>query len=196
MVEIPSLLAFRFSSDIDRIEDAFKASVDAMEQAYQAAEAAYDGYVNSGEDDDEYDEDGVLASSTRHTLSWEAVQKSMARTVIREAFVTSIFHFWEYSARYWTSSQDADFRGLRRKVRELGYPVDNAGLILLNDLNNLLKHNNPRTGAKLFKQASSFFWMSREPKGSHSRSALRITDEDVFRFIQVVRNSGPTYPLA
>jgi hypothetical protein len=157
MVEIPGFRAFQFSSDLDRIEDAFKVSISAMDQAYQSAETAYDRYEDSGEDDDEYDDEGVLISSTRHQLPWEAMQKSMARTVIREAFVTSIFHFWEYSARSWTSDQDVDFRGLRRKVRALGYPVDSDGLTLLNKLNNLLKHDNAETGAKLFSRAPRLF---------------------------------------
>lgn len=194
MVEFPSIRAFEFRSDLDRIEDAFKASISAMDQAYEAAEAAHDRYVDSGEDDDEYDDDGVLISSTRHQLRWEAMQKSMAQTVIREAFLTSIFHFWEYSARYWMGDQDADFRGLRRKVRALGYAIDCDGLVLLNELNNLLKHDNAKTGAKLFKRAPRLFWMGREPAGPHWRSALRVMNEDVLHFIKVVRNSGPTYP--
>lgn len=194
MVEIPGFRAFQFNVDLDRIEDAFKASIAAMDQASQAAEAAYDRYEESGEDDDEYGEDGVLVASTRHQLRWEAMQKSMTQTVIREAFVTSIFHFWEYSARNWTSDQDADFRKLRRKVRALGYPVDGDGLSLLNELNNLLKHDNAETGSKVFKRASRLFWMGREPNGPHWRSALRITNEDILRFIAVVRSSGPVYP--
>lgn len=188
--------AFEFSSDLDRIADAFKASIEALGQAYQAAETTYDRYVESGEDDDEYDEDQVLVSSTRYQLRWEAMQKSMAQAVVREAFVTSIFHFWEYSARYWTGDQDADFRNLRLKVRALGYPVDSDGLSLLNELNNLLKHDNAKTGAKLFKRAPRLFWMSSEPKGASWRSALRITNEYVFQFIEVVRSSGPIYPAA
>lgn len=194
MVELPGMRAFQFSSDLDRIEDTFKSAIAAMQQAHEAAEAAHDRFVESGEDDDQYDENGALISSTRHQLQWEAMQKSMAQTVVREAFVTSVFHFWECSARYWTGDQDADLRALKRKTRALGYPVDGEGLALLNDLNNLLKHDNARTGAKLFKRASRLFWMGREPKGAHWRSALRITNEDVLSVFEIVRNSGPTYP--
>jgi hypothetical protein len=194
MVELPGMRAFQFSSDLDRIEDAFKASIAAMQQAHEAAEAAHDRYVESGENDDQYDENGALISSTQHQLQWEAMQKSMAQTVVREAFVTSVFHFWECSARYWTGDQDADFRTLRRKTRALGYSVDGEGLALLNDLNNLLKHDNARTGAKLFKRTSRLFWMGREPKSAHWRSALRITNEDVLHLFEIVRNSGPTNP--
>ena len=75
MVKIPGVLAFQFASDLDRIEDAFEGSVAALDEAYSATEAAYDRYVKSGEDDDEYDEDGVITSSTRHQLCWEALQK-------------------------------------------------------------------------------------------------------------------------
>ncbi len=194
MVEIPGMRAFQFSSELDRIEAAFKAAIAAIDKAHCDAEAAYDRYIDSGDDDDEYDENGALIASTRHQLQWEAMQKSLARSVIREAFVSSIFHFWEYTARDWTSDQDVDFRGLRRKVRKLGYPVDSEGLALLNDLNNLLKHNNAKTGTKLFQREPKLFRMSLEPKGAHWRSALRITNEDVLRFIDVVRNSGPTNP--
>lgn len=193
MVKIPSIEPFQFNSDLERIADAFQSSIRAMEKAYHDAEDAYDRFIDSGEDDDEFDEDGVIIASTRHQLRWEVMQKSMAQTVICEAFITSIFHFWEYSARRWTSDQDADFRRLKRKVRALGYPVDSDGLTLLNDLNNLLKHDNVKTGRKVFLKASCLFWSGREPQGARWRSALRIKAEHVHRFIEVVRNSGPLY---
>lgn len=193
MVIIPGIEPFQFNSDLDRIEDAFQSSIRAMKQAYHDAEDAYDRFIDSGVDDDEFDEDGVIIASTRHQLQWEVMQKSMAQTVICEAFITSIFHFWEYSARNWTNDQGADFRRLRRNVRALGYPVDSDGLTLLNDLNNLLKHDNAETGRKLFLKASWLFWSGREPQGTRWRSALRINNEHVHRFIEVVRNSGPTY---
>lgn len=193
MVKIPSIEPFQFNSDLDRIQDAFQSSIGAMDQAYRHAEAAYERFIDSGEDDDEFDEDGIIVASTRHDLRWEVMQKSMAKKVICEAFITSIFHFWEYSARRWTSDQKADFRRLKRKVRALGYPVDSDGLTLLNDLNNLLKHDNVETGRKVFMSASWLFWSDREPQGIRWRSALRIKAEHVYRFIEVVRNSGPIY---
>ena len=194
MLEFPAIRAFEFDTDLTRIEDAFKASIATMEQAHIAAEEASDRYEASGEDDDEYDEDGALISSTRGQLRWAAMQTSLSQSVIREAFTTSIFHFWEYSARGWTGSDEHDFRRLRRAVRQLGYAVDGEGLALLNDVNNLLKHDNITTGRKVFERKPSLFWSGREPTTRHWRSALRLTNDDVTGFIETVRRSGPTYP--
>ena len=180
--------------DLERIEAAFDASINAMEQTYRVAEEASDRYEASGEDDDEYDEDGALTHSTRGHLRWQVLQASQTQSVIREAFVTSIFHFWETSARYWTGFERRDFKGLRSAVRKLGYPVDGDGLTLLNEINNLLKHDNVETGERVFKRAPQMFWMGKRPTTRHWRSALRLSNDDVKRFLDVVRRSGPTYP--
>lgn len=193
MVEFPAIQAFQFATDLERIEAAFDAADTALEQTHRAAEEASDRYEASGEDDDEYDEDGVLIHSTRGNLRWQVLQASQARTVIREAFITSIFHFWETSARYWTGIDERDFRKLRRAVRKLGYAVDGDGLTLLNEVNNLLKHDNVATGERVFERAPQLFWGGKRPTTRHWRSALRLSNEDVKRFLDVVRRSGPTY---
>lgn len=114
--------------------------------------------------------------------------------MIREAFVASIFHFWETSARYCTGSDDRDFRKLRRAVRKLGYAVIGDGLTLLNEVNNLLKHDNIATGERVFGRAPQLFWGGKRPTTKHWRSALRLSNEDVKRFLDVVRRSESTYP--
>ena len=81
MVKIPSIEPFQFNSDLDRIQDAFQSSIGAMDQTYRHAEAAYQRFIDSGEDDDEFDEDGIIVASTRHDLRWEVMQKSMAKKV-------------------------------------------------------------------------------------------------------------------
>ncbi|WBO20992.1 hypothetical protein [Sphingomonas abietis] len=194
MVELPFFRHFQFAMDLERIEAAFDASIAAMEQTYRAAEEASERYEESGEDDDEYDEDGALIRSTRGDLRWQVLQASQAQTVIRQAFVTSIFHLWEISARTWTASDEHDFRQLRRAVRKLDYPVDGTGLTLLNDVNNLLKHDNAATGERVFKRAPQLFWQGKRPTGAHWRSSLKLSNADVKHFLEVVRRSGPTYP--
>lgn len=194
MFKTASMQAFQFESDLERIQIAFLASIRAMERDHADAERAHDEYEASGEDDDEYDEDGVLTSSTRHALQWEAMKASMAQTVIREAFTTSLFHFWETSARYWTGYSGRDFRELRRAVKRLGYPVDSDGLTLLNKLNNLLKHDSVETGETVYELAPHLFWHKKRPTGAHWRGALRLTNADVMHFFDVVKRSGPTYP--
>lgn len=75
MVEIPGIRAFQFAMDLERIEAAFEASITAMEQSYRAAEEASDRYEASGEDDDEYDEEGALIHSTRSDLRWKVARQ-------------------------------------------------------------------------------------------------------------------------
>lgn len=194
MVELPFFRHFQFVMDLERIEAAFDASIAAMEQAYREAEVASDKYEESGEDDDEFDEDGVLISSTRHQLRWEALQASQAQSVIREAFVTSIFHFWETSARSWTGFNGRGFPKLRDAVLALGYAIDVDGLTLLNDVNNLLKHDNAETGERLFEKVPNLFIFGRRPTTTHWRTALRFSNAEVKGFIDVVRRSGPPEP--
>lgn len=194
MVELPFFRPFQFAMDLERIEAAFDASIAAMEQTHRAAEEASDRYEESGEDDDEYDEDGALIHSTRHQLRWEALQASQAQGVIREAFVTSIFHFWETSARDWTGFNGRGFPRLRDAVLALGYAIDIDGLTLLNDVNNLLKHDNVETGERLFEKAPHLFMFGRRPTTTHWRTALRFSNAEVKGFIDVVRRSGPPEP--
>lgn len=89
---------------------------------------------------------------------------------------------------------DHDFRQLRRAVRKLGYPVDGDGLTLLNEVNNLLKHDNSTTGERVFKRAPQLFWQGKRPTGAQWRSSLKLSNADVKHFLEVVRRSGPTYP--
>lgn len=74
MIEFPAIQAFQFATDLERIEAAFDASITAMGQTHRAAEKASDRYEASGEDDDEYDEDGVLIHSTHGSLRWQVLQ--------------------------------------------------------------------------------------------------------------------------
>ena len=162
-----------------------------MEQAHREAEEASDRYEASGEDDDEYDEEGVLVSSTRGRLRWQVMETSRSQSVIREAFVVSIFHFWETAARDWTGCNARGFPKLRDAVLALGLAIDVDGLTLLNDINNLLKHDNVQTGERLYEQAPHLFIFARRPTTTHWRSALRFSNADVKGFIDVVRRSGP-----
>jgi len=190
MVALPGIRAFAFHTDLDRIRDAFRASMSAIDERRRQAVEAHQLYMDSGEDDSEYDQDGVLVSSTRHALQWAELDASLAPIVVRQAFVTSAFHYWERSARAWTGFHGNGFPSLRERVEALGYAVSEE-LDLLNTLNNLLKHDNPEKGRKVFDKRSSLFLGGREPAGGSWQSALRITDDDVEHFFDIVRASGP-----
>lgn len=143
--------------DLERIEAAFDALIAVMEQTYRAADEASEHYEDSGEDDDEYDEDGALIQRTRGNLRWQVLRASQAYTMIRQAFVTNIVHLCEISTRDRTASDENDSPCLPRAVRRLGYPVDSDGLTLLNDVDYLLKHDNAATDERVFKRAPQLF---------------------------------------
>jgi hypothetical protein len=190
MVELPGFRAFQFHNGLDRVRDAFRVSAASMAEMERQACEAYDRYIDSGEDDIEYDDDGCLLRSTRHELEWAAREASLAKEVVREAFITSAFHYWETSARGWTGNHKSHFPGLCESVKSLGYPVS-SDIGLLNSLNNLLKHDNPERGREVFDKRPDLFRWSREPTGDSWRAALRITDEDVEYFYGVIKASGP-----
>jgi hypothetical protein len=189
MVKLPGFSAFVFESGLDRLRDAFRASIGIMSEAQRQAEQAQHDYLARGEDDDEYDEDGVLVRSTRVELDWAALQASLAAHTVREAFVTSTFHYWECTARNVTGDHDVTFVKLAALMRQHGHPM-HPDLTLLNHLNNLLKHNNPSTGQKVFEVRPDLFLFGRKPTGDW-RYALTLTDQDVEHFFAVVRASGP-----
>ena len=190
MVAIPGYAAFAFHNGLDQIRDAFRLSIGSMETAGREAEASRRRYVASGEDDSERDEDGALVSSTRHELGWAEMQAWSAASVIREAFVTSAFHFWELSARAWTGENKSNgFDRLRARVLER-YPVD-PDLVHLNSLNNLLKHGNPQRGREVFEWRRELFLFGRMPSGNGWRGSLAIRTADVEQFLEIVRRSGP-----
>lgn len=196
-----SFKAFMFQSGVDRIRDAYRASVVAMEHARREAQEAYIRYEESGEDDSEYDEDGVLTHSTRHALDQDKWETSLAVIVVREAFITSAFHYWEVSARAWTGLQRTgdNFPKLIKACAML-YSVD-PQLEALNCLNNLLKHNNARRAQELAMLRDDHFL--RTPYCSLPKRkdlddgswGLRITHEHVEEAFEIVRASGPTYDI-
>lgn len=181
--------AFQFEAGIERIRASFQASIEAMERASDQARAEAYRYLGSGENDDEYDEDGTLIRSTRTGLQHAALQAAIAPNVVREAFITSAFHYWERSARAWTGSDERTFARLRERVIAEGIEISDE-LELLNALNNLLKHDNPARGREVFDKRKDLFRSSCEPSGSW-QSALVIANADVEHFIDVVSASGP-----
>lgn len=189
----PQTIAFLYQSGIDHIRDAYQASRTAMEAAQQAALAAAERYRDSGEDDSVYEyEDGysVLMSSTQHQLDHVAMETGLSREVVREAFITSAFHYWERWARTFTKKTGRfdHFEGLRTAMSE-HHPIHDH-LDALNHLNNLLKH-----GSGAFYHARKLAQvqpqMFRRLPGLYGDWSLRILESDVTGALDIVSASGP-----
>ncbi|WP_306624224.1 MULTISPECIES: hypothetical protein [Agrobacterium] len=192
-----SFKAFQYQTGIDRICDAYQASSDTMTKARREASQAYAQYMNDGVDDREYDDDGILIASTEHSLAQAEMEAMLAVSVVREAFVTSAFHYWERSARTWTGLHGR-YDGFKRLRDECAkrYSVS-PQLDNLNLLNNLLKHNSGSVDADdalLAERPDYFFQLFPSPtKTSPARFRLRLSHEHVEEVFDIVRASGPTY---
>lgn len=196
MVILPeSFKAFRYQTGIDRICDAYRASADTINKAVIEATLACAQHLESGVDDSEYDEDGILLGSTANSLAQAEMDAILAVTVVREAFITSAFHYWERSARAWTGLHGFEhkFPDLKKETQRL-YPVS-PQLPNLNRLNNVLKHNSHRVDRTLLKNRPDYFG-SLFPKRNGNNPPeprLRISHEHVEEAFDIVRASGPTY---
>ena len=92
---LDSFKAFAFQTGIDRMCEAYRASVVTLEKAQREAQGSNANYDASDEDDLEDDEDGILIHSTRHALNYDEMGAILAVTVVREAFITSALHYWD-----------------------------------------------------------------------------------------------------
>lgn len=194
MAPLPeSFRAFQYQSGLDRIRDSFRASIATMTQAYRDARDANLRYLESGEDDREYDEDGVLVRSTQHELSYLEMESVLALEVVREAFVTSTFHYWERSARAWTALYDRNhtYPKLKARAAQL-YPVIDT-LDDLNTLNNLLKHDSDGLAVKLAMKWPELFRILPHTNLFSKKVEWRllITDAHVEEVMAIVSASGP-----
>ncbi|MBY5477120.1 hypothetical protein HFO84_07210 [Rhizobium leguminosarum] len=190
-----SFKAFQYQTGIDRIRDAYRASAETINKALSAATQEYAQHLESGVDDREYDEDGILLFSTENSLAQAELDAILAVSVVREAFITSAFHYWERSARAWTGLHGFEhkFPDLRKETRRL-YPVS-PQLPYLNRLNNVLKHNSHRVDRTLLKNRPDYF-SSLFPKRNGNNPPelrLRISHEHVEEAFDIVSASGPAY---
>lgn len=196
MVAIPdSFKAFEFQTGVDRIRDAYRASVATMEKSQREAQESYATYEAGGEDDSEYDEYGFLIHSTRHALDYDERNATLAITVVREAFITSAFHYWERSARGWTGLYSKkDTYPVLSKASAERYAVC-PKLEVLNTLNNLLKHSGSDNSLSLSRIRPDYFSPLFPEQNSLSDQSLRlhIQHEHVEEAFAIVKASGPTY---
>jgi hypothetical protein len=193
MVELFNFQAWQFHTGIERIRAAFRAAVAAIEAEEVGAQEAYDRYIASGQDDREYDEDRILTHSTEVSLEFASREAVLATQAVRQAFAMSIFHYWERSARAWTRWDRPGFPSLKERMEGQGIRVDER-LELLNNLNNLLKHDSARSGGKVFEDRPDLFMWRRRPTGRNWQASVVIANCDIEEFLDAIARSGPAFP--
>jgi hypothetical protein len=189
-----SFKAYQYQSGIDRICEAYRASANTMRDAINEATRALLEYEYGGPEDEIYDDDGILLWSASSSLSQDEMAALEAADVVREAFVTSAFHYWERSARKWTGLHGKhDFFPQLLAQSDKEYPVS-PELTNLNMLNNMLKHNSGPINPDLVAARPDYFVpiVPSSQGTSPSRSRLRLTHDHVEEAFETIRASGPT----
>ena len=192
MVDISDLGAWHFQYGLKRIKDSFLVSIEAMNAGETKARADQAAYLKIHPYESIGDADLPNAADVRFELQAATIEARMAAQIVREAFVTSAFHFWERSVTLWAENTKLrNFSELEKAASNLGYPP-HPDLSVLNSLNNLLKHNNPDRGDEVFNRRADLFKWQRKPRNNDDwRDAIKFSDESVLEFFEIVRLSGP-----
>ena len=193
MVELPrSFKVFEFRSGLEVIREAFRASDATMDAAMRSADEAEMAYLDSGEDEEEYDEDGILVWTKANELDDASRQALIASRAVREAFVTAAFHYWERSARSLTGLHKAtDTFPVLRKAMKKKYPVSHR-LTHVNILNNLLKHGSEGHAVSLSTKWPELFRPPLSGRGNVPfRARLTVSASHVEEVFQIILDSGP-----
>jgi hypothetical protein len=87
---------------------------------------AYERYAESEEGDRRWHEGGALVHSTEIAIQFNSLETELAVQVVRQAFVTSAFYYWERSARAWTSDAAPNFPALKTAIEAQGIALERA----------------------------------------------------------------------
>lgn len=192
MAKFPfSFHVFVYESGVDRLERAFESSIRQIEAEQKDAYASYMAYIDSGQDDTEYEWDGdhrYPVRSTSFELEQEASDIGVSAQVIRDAFITAAYHYWEKFAIGWTGK-----RGFITLVENTPYPVHQR-LSALSNLNNHLKHgSDARRIMPLCDEWPEIFSVSPRSiiQNRKSHWIVNVRNDHVREAFQIIRGSGP-----
>jgi hypothetical protein len=192
MAQFPlSFTSFVYNSGVDRLERAFSISIEQIEAEQVEAYSAYKAYVDSGEDDSEYEHDGedsYLIRSTAFELEQTSTDIALSAQVVREAFIVAAYHYWERYAVAWTGK-----RGFKDLSKASPYP-HHAKLNTLGELSNHVKHSiEAGRVVALHKAWPELFTTApyKIPQTGEYHWMLNIRNEHVREAFEIVRGSGP-----
>jgi hypothetical protein len=178
--------AFIFKFGLDQVRSGFRAAIDGCDEQADAAcrrcEDFLENNSNFSEDSPEDDEFQELSHA-----EWLA---SKAKSVIREAFVLSAFHYWERSMRSWCNFDGNSFDNLKNRCDEAGYSSD-PRLKNVNHLCNLIKHDNAKYSEKLAGEWGDLFEELPHKIKQKTEWILALTDDHVVEIFDIVARSGP-----
>lgn len=178
--------AFAFGFGLDEVREGFRAAIEGCDtrgmNARRDSEVFLESHSSFGEDSPQHYHLMDLAHS-----EWLA---DSAKTVIREAFILSAFHYWERRMRAWTNCKGRGFPSLSMKAKASGYPSDDR-LRVVNTLCNLLKHDTAEYALELGKEWPELFEELPSGPQHEAQWVLSIKDQHVEEVFNIVGRSAP-----
>ncbi len=197
MASLPeSFKAFQYQTGIDHIRDAYRASAATLEKAHADATQTYADFEAMGVDGEVYDEQGTLVGSIGFIRAEAERDASLQASLVREAFITTTYHYWERSAKVWSRIHGSTNFPTLSASSAKRYPIS-PQLENLNRLNNLLKHDTSGIDQRLLHDRPDYFrdgLFTPKPGNTVSNPRLRLRHEHVEEAFEIIRASGPTYP--
>ncbi|HEX7852718.1 MAG TPA: hypothetical protein VF503_03395 [Sphingobium sp.] len=176
---------YSFMMALDALIDAFRVALSAMDDQLLRAHAdmaAHGQYLATGGDDGAVYIDDHYSHDTADLLMMEHSDASSAARAIREAFVISLFHLWERSARSWVKCEEQSYAKLAKALRAAGLPIHQK-MATLNDLSNFLKHANKSKRDETRRKLREYI--------TGPLLVVNISDEKIEKIIGYIRASSP-----
>ncbi len=173
-----------FIYGLDALETAYKTSTEPIYAVIQDANSA--GKTVAVADADaiaDYDEEAYTIIYNAHSVA----------SLLQEAFLISLFHFWERQANFWlgTPGDTYDHEETMVWLRTNGCTPDDATIKKLSLAANYLKHGSGKSSVKLRAIDASFFNPPKIPSMGSSTHHAQTTPEMLQMMFEVVRRSGP-----
>lgn len=193
-----NMQGYAFQEGVRVLIAAHETAADALREEWQRAKdnaLAYQDGVESGETAwiGERDEEGHVIWDQDQVHEMEIDSKIEGQAAMRKAFILTLYHHWERSARIWTGSDKRDHDKLVQAVEAQG-TTTHPKLAAVRDLANLLKHDNDKWGHALRHSWAAVFPHSfAEALGrTNWYYAIRLTDAHLTEAFNIVAASGPS----
>lgn len=185
---------YEFRIGLNVLESNFRTSAEALAKNVTIAQEKLADYVASGDNHNEYDDDGNIVASHEQVLEYDIRIAQDSQLTFRKSFMIPLYHHWERYVRSLSPKYIPDHKGLVELLFKAKGITPDGGLDKLHYLVNILKHNNRRWVEKLFPISSHMFppkWIAVPDRIIDWYEMIRMNDDDVYDFIEIVRRSGP-----
>jgi len=173
--------AARATSDRQRVR--LERDWEELERKVAAGRAAYT----------EEDEDGQVIYDRGEEAGEMMAEIEGILRLVREAFTISLHHLWERELTAAMRVKRYDPQKAISFLKSKGMVPDEIGLTILRLAANVAKHSEGRSTKQLYELRPSLFDVTKmnQYKDVPSYEYLRITDEIIDGFFDVVQKSGP-----